>query len=148
MCAYIFQKRWCVWLQATYHDPKDWLRGIINWNVFQRELFPFISLQRQKDIIGQGIHAISRESTDEWSWKGLTRGRMVQIQIFLQRNSNSSINPVLSLWSWVVLRPRVKHSLLGVKGLWRFSFQEGLSKNTVPMMMMMTNDDDDDDLNK
>lgn len=90
VCAYIFQERWCAWLQATYHDPKDWLRGIINWKAFQWESFPFISLQEQKEITGQGIHEMSRESIDEWSWKELTRGRMVQIQIFLQRNSNSS----------------------------------------------------------
>lgn len=87
--AHVFQETWSFWLWATYHDPKDLLRGIINWNLFQWMLFPVISLQKQKKIIGQGIHKVARV----YWWMKLerldTRSEMVNIQKFLQRNSNS-----------------------------------------------------------
>lgn len=52
--THIFQESWRFSLWAIYRDPKDLLRGIINWNLFQWKLFPFISLQKQKKIMGQG----------------------------------------------------------------------------------------------
>lgn len=109
VCAYIFQERWCAWLQATYHDPKDWLRGIINWKAFQWESFPFISLQEQKEIIGQGIHEMSEsllmnEVGKSWHEVGWFRSKYSY-----KETATLRINPVLPLWSGVVLWLRVKH---------------------------------------
>ena len=101
--THVLQESWHFLLWATYRDPKDLLRGIINRNLFQWKLFLFISLQKQKKIIGPG---------DPWGFKRArwwmklegvdTRSEMVNIQKFLQRSSGSSplIPPFLFDLPW------------------------------------------------
>lgn len=86
----MFQESRPLWLWATYRDPKDLLRGIINWNLFQWKLFPFISLQKQKKIIGQGNPWGFKRAYWWMTLEGVdTQSEMVNIQKALQRNSNS-----------------------------------------------------------